>query len=238
MRTREETAVTSKCSEDHMDECRVTVGEFREFVRRTAYITDCEKHDSGWIFVKGKWQKKYDASWDNPYIDQEEQDPVVLVSWHDAVMFANWKSARDGLTQAYSFMKTHDDCIVGVDPSAAGYRLPTEREWEAANCDSAVALVRPVTPSKQRFNQSGQGFPGARWSQGGAAAERLEWCWDPGEPAASGGGGNHADSGFTEARICRGDSVVGPDGRLEVSRGTCDPFSAATTLGFRLIRGT
>jgi len=225
--------VTSKCSEGYVKELTVTVGEFREFVRRTAYITDCERHDSGWIFVRGKWQKKYDASWDNPYIDQEEDDPVVLVSWHDAVMFANWKSARDGLTKAYSFVRTQDDCIVGVDPSAAGYRLPTEREWEAATCSSPVALVRPET-----LKQSDQRFPGARWSQGGSACDRFEWCWDPGEPAASGGAGNHAVSGFTEPRICRGANVVGLDGRLEASRGACDPFSAATTLGFRLVRGT
>jgi formylglycine-generating enzyme required for sulfatase activity len=229
--------VTSKCSEENMEERKVTVGEFREFVRRTAYITDCEKHDSGWIFVKGKWQKKYDASWDNPYIDQEEHDPVVLVSWHDAVMFANWKSAREGLTQAYSFVQTQDHCIVGVDPSAAGYRLPTEREWEAATCDSPVALYGPKTPSRQKPKQFDRRFPGARWYEGGSASD-LEWCWDPGEPAANGGAVNRTTSGFAEPRICRGASVAGHDGRLEASRGACDPFSAATTLSFRLVRGT
>jgi hypothetical protein len=50
--------IRSAAKKAHMEERKVTVGEFREFVRRTAYITDCEKHDSGWIFVRRQVAKK------------------------------------------------------------------------------------------------------------------------------------------------------------------------------------
>ena len=34
--------------------------------------------------------------WENPGFDQSPSDPVVCVSWHDAVDYARWRSERDG----------------------------------------------------------------------------------------------------------------------------------------------
>ncbi|SHF61366.1 Formylglycine-generating enzyme, required for sulfatase activity, contains SUMF1/FGE domain [Microbulbifer donghaiensis] len=52
--------------------------------------------------------------------------PVVNVSWSDAAMFCNWLSERDGLSPVYL---TERGSIVGFDAGANGYRLPTEAEW-------------------------------------------------------------------------------------------------------------
>ena len=54
--------------------------------------------------------------------------PVESVSWLDAILFANAKSAAAGLTPAY----TVSEDGVAWDRSANGYRLPTEAEWEYA----------------------------------------------------------------------------------------------------------
>lgn len=58
-----------------------------------------------------------------------DTNPVVNVSWSDAVEYCNWLSTQEGLTPAYEkrFEKWEP-----VRPATNGYRLPTEAEWALA----------------------------------------------------------------------------------------------------------
>jgi formylglycine-generating enzyme required for sulfatase activity len=92
----------------------VTVGQFRRFADETGYKTEAEKDGlGGWGYdaAVGKCRgRDVKFNWRNPGFKQADDQPVLDVTWNDAVAFCKWLSRKEGKT----------------------YRLPTEAEWEYA----------------------------------------------------------------------------------------------------------
>ena len=80
-------------------------------------------------------------------LDNDNQ-PVVNVSWDDAARYCNWLSTQDGLPAAY---RETGGRMQAVTPMTTGYRLPTEAEW------AYVARAKGRS-TEQRYPWSG-GFP-------------------------------------------------------------------------------
>lgn len=68
-----------------------------------------------------------------------EKQPVVSITWQQAALFCNWLSEKEKLPLFYQI---EDDAIVGVNPDATGYRLPTEAEWTWATRYQAGQMLK------------------------------------------------------------------------------------------------
>ena len=218
----------------------VSVGEFRGFVARTGYLTDCEKLGGGWVIAaRRQWIRKPDASWDNPYMPQEEHDPVGLVSWYDAVTFANWKSAREGLSLAYTIAQAKDRRMIEWDRNADGYRLPTEAEWDRAVRAGLVDVCCSAGARRQKaWRAMEPDLPSSPWCEVGFYGHKVEWCWDSCGSCRPEVWSDLSKRAVMALRARRG-AVPGDGDAGEIlgCRGNCDPLTAASILGFRLVRG-
>ncbi|MBP5621201.1 MAG: SUMF1/EgtB/PvdO family nonheme iron enzyme [Thermoguttaceae bacterium] len=97
----------------------VTVGDFRRFVEATGYKTTAEqKGVARGLDANGAWIDAPGLNWQEPGFQQTSKNPVVCVSYYDAVAYVNWLNATCA-----------NEPELGGKPR---YVLPTESEWEYA----------------------------------------------------------------------------------------------------------
>ena len=245
----------------YMGKHTVTVGEFRRFVNATGYRTDAEKSGGGWVWTNNDWVQRADANWRNPYFSQGDNHPVVLVSWNDAVQYANWLSGQEGLTPAYTISGTN----VIWNRSANGYRLPTEAEWEYAcragtttrywsgNEETSLAGKANVADLTAKEKYSGWtivnirdgyvetapvgSFTANAWGLHDMHGNVWEWCYDWYGDYNMSGLDNPAGASSGSHRVLRGGSWYNSARYLRSAyRYISEPSSRYSLIGFRLVR--
>ena len=105
----DETQHTVSVGEFWLAETEVTQAQFSQFVRDSGHRPQSESMGCWW-YTGSKWEESKSRNWRSPGFSQLDSQPVVCVSWNDAVAYAKWLSRKTGKR----------------------FRLPTEAEWEYA----------------------------------------------------------------------------------------------------------
>jgi formylglycine-generating enzyme required for sulfatase activity/predicted Ser/Thr protein kinase len=175
--------------------------------------------------------------------------PVEQVSWLDAVAFCNELSRKENLAPFYVI----EGADVAVpDWNAAGYRLPTEAEWEYA-CragsstrynfgDDAASLVEYAW---DHLNSRGKTHPVREkrpnaWGLFDMHGNVWEWCWDSydGDSYANVPEVNPHGPASTSLRVRRGGSyVLNPCDQRSAFRARYYRDFRTHDVGFRVARG-
>ena len=223
----------------------ITVGQFAAFARATGYLTAAEREGYScgiWNLQAKEWNRIEGGSWKNPGFIQDDNHPVVAVTWADANAFCEWLGAQEHRK----------------------YRLPTEAEWEYA-CRAGGTTAYPWgdnpddgkgwancddVASQKEFNL----FPGFNWPDGWhdtspVATYRpnawglydmignvLQWCgdWYGGYPA--GVATDPAGPAEGKERVLRGGAFVyGPRHCRCAFRGRNKPDFRNYYIGFRVV---
>ncbi|WP_428264964.1 SUMF1/EgtB/PvdO family nonheme iron enzyme [Haliangium sp.] len=127
--------------------------------------------------------------WRDRRYNQNDQ-PVVGVTWYDAVQFCNALSKADGLTPCYELTDDPEWPRVTWLIEADGYRLPTEAEWEYA-CRAGTTTrwwfgndaAQLSEHAWYRENSDGEpklvgSKPANPWGLYDMHGNIWEWCWD------------------------------------------------------------
>ncbi len=222
----------------------VTRGQFAAFVRQANYKTEAEQE--GWALIwNGEWKKVEGASWRECGFDQDDDHPVVCVSWNDAVAFCKWLGRTSGKT-------------VG---------LPTEARWEYA-CRAGTETMFPWGNRPEEGNgwcnaadlSAARRFPGwvtFNWDDGHVftspagkfkanafglydmTGNVLQWCHDWYDPDLLKPKGPLTDTTGPAGgvfRVTRGGSWnSGPDFCRSAVRRREPPGARTNMIGFRVV---
>jgi formylglycine-generating enzyme required for sulfatase activity len=236
-----------------MSKYEITNAQFKVFMDQGGYTTQGYWTNAGWSWlqmnvatVSNRPDMWLDSLFNSP------AQPVVGVSWHEAVAYCNWRSEQEGLVVAY------DRSTGAIIATADGYRLPTlvEREYAAAKGDSSsserlypwgdeVPYSLTAVFSTTATMAVGSKSPAGDTPQGLAdmSGNAVEWCsdnaWLPLEGAVD--AYYFFDAGGATSIIMRGGaygSVASDELRNanNMTMATATPGERLPWFGFRTVR--
>ncbi|MCY3019108.1 MAG: SUMF1/EgtB/PvdO family nonheme iron enzyme [Planctomycetota bacterium] len=148
----------------------VTVAQFRAFADATKSQTEAEKWGKGWKWYDGRWQELAGVNWRTPGFPQEDNCPVVVVTWNDAQEFCKWATKLAGRTVRLPSEAEWEYAARG--PSSPQY--PWGDKWEGIMANVADASLRRAGFNMQWGEiKEDDGYP---FTSPGGAYKNASWC--------------------------------------------------------------
>jgi formylglycine-generating enzyme required for sulfatase activity len=202
-------------------------------------------------------QREYSQLMDsNPSEFKGDNLPVENVTWFDAVRFCNARSAREGLTPAYTISGE----TVTWNRAANGYRLPTETEWEYAcragtttpfNIGSNITDREANCYNNYGYNNNSSGrvtggyrgrttpvnsYAANSWGLFDMHGNVADWCWDWYSEYGVNVQTNPAGAATGTLRVNRGGGWNDfPKHIRSAYRAATPPGNGSFNLGFRIV---
>jgi len=230
----------------------ITVAQFAQFVNATHYRSDAERAGSSLIFdeAKNKLDPRVGVTWreDSRGRTADPQQPLIHVSWNDAIAYALWLTRETGHV----------------------YRLPSEAEFEyALRAGSRGAFPWPgiapppgignltgandVSPGGRHWGNAFAGYGDGFWGPApvghfranafglydmvGNVSEWVQDCWHEGYRRAPVDGIAWMNPGCPK-HVVRGTSwASAPEQARSAYRQPAVSASSNARVGFRLVRG-
>lgn len=198
----------------------VTVGEWRRFVRATA------------------WESKLDIDWAAPGFEQDDWHPVVNVSWHDAQQYVRWLSVMTGAPYRLpSEAEWEYACRAG---SRSAFSFGDGIGAEQANYDGHFTYGDGVRGASRGGTTKVGSFEPNPWGLYDMHGNVWEWTQDPAHDHYDGApvdGTAWEEGGDPARRMVRGGAWLYPPRYLRSA--VRNGFSAVLSndvVGFRVAR--
>ncbi len=184
-----------------------------------------------------------DVEFDDTYWGKRQDHPITNITWLEACEYANWLSQKKGLSKVYQIAES----TVTWDPSANGYRLPTEAEWEMAARSPYTDYPYAGSNYEQEVSWSNSNSEDHTHTVGlkkpneamlfDMSGNVWEWCWDWYDEYYYKISTKYNPAGINVGamKAIRGGSWLSVDNRVTLRRGR-SPKTKSTEIGFRLVK--
>jgi formylglycine-generating enzyme required for sulfatase activity len=119
-----------------IDRTEVTVGDFRDFVEATGFVSAAETAGGGQVYDAG-WVRQPGWTWQAPYgAPARDDEPAVHVTFFEARAYCAWRGSRLPTDREWVEAAYTERRVDPPEPFRTGttYPYPTGETPEGANC--------------------------------------------------------------------------------------------------------